>query len=453
MKKIILFILIISSFFIITSCSYNPNTPEEDLPDDYVASPKGYEYTILSDISSAFSLCNLSEDSIISDKLRAHYANIENELGCKINLQITTDTIESNVFKTSTGASGYADLIETDAYTISRLLNGGFLTAIDDIPGLDASDGKFGLPSQKKFFSKDGKTYGIFPIYLGVSAPTYSYVLYYNNDIVSQYSSLSPEILLEQGKWNRENFFQIAKDVTFTDGSKSCYAFVTPSVEFPDFIDAALFSSGMYAVKKKDDGSFYCGYERYKTQQTVDWITKMVSDYRLSVNVSGTDADILNFAEGNTAFLVSSARAGFSLADNFPQSSLGSDMRWISFPSDENLNTASFGKHDTFYAVTTQGKKDRADSAQILDHIFSVMDGETDETWKDRLKSTYFFEDSDFANYIFSLENAGNDGILQISDYINGVHEAWSSVINGSKSSAQAYEEIEHVLNGVLSEE
>lgn len=453
MKKTV-FRVLFSAMLIVLSlsaCSYDPRTPEEDLPDGYEASSENYEYTILSDLNNLPSLCDVSDDSGLSDRLRAHYAKIEEELGCKIVLQKTADAIESNVFKMSTGSEGRADLIETDALTVSRLLKGGYLTALDDIPNINVSDEKFGLDSQKNMFLKDGKTYGIFPLYLGVSAPTYDYVLYYNEDIVSDYSALSPSLLYERGQWTLENFSKIANDIVSNGASDELFAFVTPTAEFPSLIDAALLSEDMLAAVKDGNGKYSCGYERYETISVIDKIKKMVAEDKVSVSVTGDNADIYSFAEGKTAFLVSTARVGFSLDEEFPPSALGKALRWISFPSDKKTVSA-FGKHDTFYAVTTSGKKNLADSSVILDRIFSVMEGDSEESWKESLSERYFFRDGDFDSYISNLENAADDGVLKISDNADGIHEAWASVIRGNKSSAQAYDEIKSMLDGLLSE-
>ena len=69
---------------------------------------------------------------------------------------------------------------------------------------------------------------------------------------------------------------------------------------------------------------------------------------------------------------------------------------------------------------------------------------------KPRLLETYFFNEFDFSNYISSLENAGNHNLLEMSSLIDGVHEAWYLVIKGQKSAAQAHEEIESVVEGLL---
>lgn len=450
MKRFVLLTVLILMLFSFAACSYDPNAVEEDkLPENYTASPEGYDYTILSDLSSMKSLCNLSEDSELSDKLRAHYEKIENDLGCTINLEITSDAIENGVFRSASGKSMAADLIESDAATVKRLTDGGYVTALEDIPGISADDEKFGLDSQKKYLAKDGKTYGIFPLYLGVSAPTYSYVLYYNDGIVSKYSSLSPDILSEQGKWNRENFLKIAKDVTVAEGDNKTYAFITPDVSFPDFIDAAFLSEGITPLKKNADGSVSCGYEKYKTLKTLDWITDLVTTSRVTLGVSGTDADIYAFAEGKTAFLVSSARTGFSLASDFPQTLLGENMRFASFPSDSRNSVSAFGKNDTFYAVMTKGKKKIADSAEILDRLFSPMEGDDSDTWKTRLSEMYFYNENDFSSYILSLSSAVDSGFFEISDCADAVREAWTLVIKGNKSAAQAQEEVENVINGL----
>ena len=112
------FLLALAAVFLLFSagCSYDPNATDEDvLPDDNTPSADGYVCSVLSDLRPMKSLCDVSSDSEISDKPRKHYETIEKELGCTVSLQITTDTIESDVFRTSTGKSGRADLIETDA--------------------------------------------------------------------------------------------------------------------------------------------------------------------------------------------------------------------------------------------------------------------------------------------------------------------------------------------------
>lgn len=440
MKKRVLLAVIAVLLLFSCGCSYDPNEVEDELEDGYVPSASGYEYTILSDLRSMGSLCDVNSDTAAADRLRKHYETIEKELGCTISLQITTDTIESDVFKTSAGKSDRADLVETDAATVYNLLEGGYLVSLEEL-GLDSSNEKFGLESQREFFKRDGQTYGIFPLYLGVSAPTCSYVLYYNESLVKKYSGEDIGVLYENGKWTREKFTEIAKAVSAEDVGNKTYAFITPTSEFPDLIDAALYTAGQTPVK---DGK--CGYEKYATMNTVDWIKKMVCNDRVSLDVSGEHADIISFANESVAFLVSSSRTGFSLDSSFPQENLGEDLRMTVFPSSDVGSASSFGKNDTFYAVTTQGKKARADSAIILDRIFSSDDT---ELWKSELETTYFFNKNDFSTYIETLTGAGNDGLLDIPEFSDALHEAWSLVVRGSKSTAQAYEEIENVINGL----
>ena len=88
-------------------------------------------------------------------------------------------------------------------------------------------------------------------------------------------------------------------------------------------------------------------------------------------------------------------------------------------------------------------------AAQILEAMFTPLDGESENDWKRYLENTYFFHESDFVNYLDMISNARPDGTVRTYEINKALDESLAYVIAGDKSAMQAMEEIEDVVAGV----
>lgn len=455
-KRIFLFALL----FVFLLCSCSPVVKNSKPISEYPSDPTGYTYRIYTDQQAEVSLCSVDYGTVRSDQLKAHYAAIEKELSCNIEVNSTfRKTILQELAAGAAASVNNVDLVETSAATVYGLQRGGYLTALDDMPGVDVSSEKWGLASQKEYMTFDGKVYGFSGMWLGASFPTVSNVMFYNEKLLDNAGIESPHAALEQENWNWKTFADMANTVTEEIGDdSSIYAFATPNSVYPEFITAAIYSNGTKMVTGNYENKPVCGWNNNRTLDALTWVHKLVNEDKVSYNMKmeydNGRLDTLAFVNGRTAFLVGNAYRGIATSEDSPLFTLGDSLRWISFPAgpalEKGRTTAAYGLYDRFCAVTATIGQNAANGAPILNAIFEPMQGEDESTYKEVLKREYFFYDEDFETYTEMMKNAEDEGVLPAYSLIGDINTVLSGVVSGQKSGKQALIEIEGVINGTV---
>ncbi len=466
MKKIFILILVGVMAFALVSCDIpqvdNPNIV--DKPDDpnkeYLSDPEGYRYTIICDTGAEDSLCPLS-GTVIGDRLLAHYGAIEDKYSCKISTEdIRSSKISTRISANAAANIKFADLVQTNAVTVSQLYKANYLTALEDVPFIDSMSEKWGLASQREFMSFDGKSYGFYGLWLGVSFPTVSGVMLYNRDMIKEYNVEDPMELYEKKDWTWSSFLKLARKVTLDTGDDSgTYAIAYPNASYPDFITAAIASNGGNRYVYSEEGIPTCGYSDYATIDALSWVKSLVLDYGvaypLNMNYDNGYLDILAFTNGRTAFLVTNSYAGICSAADYPLETFGEDYGWLPFPvgpSSDMVSSAGYlGEDDTFCAIAVTDTQSLYNGAPILDALFDCMEGDTPDGWKTAMYDNYFFDQASFDVYLELLSSAKDIGEV-IEPILNpSISARFADVVSGKESVAKAIEEIESVVNAYLS--
>lgn len=455
MKKIIALTLL--TLFVLTACvpPKDNTTPFEEMQTEIDESnpTQGYVFLIKSEATELLSLAPQG-DTLREDAIRTRYADVAKQLGCTIKAERIQPATTLEYFRVQkASASKYADLLESDTKTIYNLYKGGYLAPLENFDSLDVSSEKWGYHGQKTAVTPDG-TYSFRPLYWGISAPTVSNVLFCNSDLILAAEMALPHALAEQENWTWESFEQLCEAVTHEmNDEQSVYAFANPTVEYPSFIWAAIYSNGGRLLKTQDSGP-YCALTEMDTIDALTWVRKLTHDrkfaYTLPINPEFTDLDVRAFADRRTVFLVADSDVGFSTDEFYPATVMEDDLRWISFPVGPKGNTketAWLTERDLLCTMTNDAHEVAA--AQILEAMFTPLDGESENDWKRYLENTYFFHNSDFVNYLDMISNARPDGTVRTYEINKALDESLAYVIAGDKSAMQAMEEIEDVVAGV----
>lgn len=456
-KRICLSVCLLA--FLLCSCTAEAGKNRKPIS-EYTADPTGYTYRIFTDQQSDVSLCSVDYGTVRSDQLKAHYAAVEKEFSCRIETNATfRKTILQELAAGAAASVNQVDLVETSAETVYALWQGGYLTALDELPGVDVSSEKWGLPSQKSAMTFDGKTYGFCGLWLGASFPTVSNVMFFNEKLIQGSGCVHPYELLEKEEWNWRSFETVANTVTEEIGDDgSVYAFVSPNAEYPQFITAAVYSNGSKLLTEDYQGKNVCGWNNDQTLDALMWVKKLIKEdkvsYDLKMEYDDGRLDTLAFINGRTAFLVGNAYAGVATSQDSPLYTLGEDLRWISFPRGPALpvdrTTAAYGTSDRFCAITASVGQNIANGVPILNAIFEPMEGEDENSYREVLKREYFFYDEDFEVYSAMMEKAESEGVFPASSLMNDIQNVLSGVVSGVKSGKQALIEIESVVNGTV---
>jgi len=466
MKKILALILVGVMTFALVSCDVpkteNPNVVEKDDPDKvYVSDPEGYRYTIVCDTGADDSLCPAS-GTLIGDRLLAHYDAVAKQFSCSI---VTEDMLSSKIStRISANAAAnikFADLVQTDAVTVSRLYKANYLTALEDIPAIDAESEKWGLASQREFMTFNGKSYGFYGLWLGASFPTVSGVTLYNRDMLDEYNIEDPMELYEKGDWTWSSFLNIAKRVTLDTGDDSgTYAMASPNAAYPDFITSAIASNGGTRYVYSEEGIPSCGYNDYPTLDALTWVRSLVSEYSLAyplkMNYDNGYLDVLAFTNGRTAFLVTNSYVGICAEPDYPLETFEDACGWLPFPigpsAEEGTSSSYFGENDTFCAVAVTDTQSIYNGAPILNALFECMEGDSPDAWKTAMYDNYFFDEASFNVYLELLASARDIGEITEPSLNSAISSRFADVVSGVESVAKAVEEIESAVNAYIGE-
>lgn len=460
MKKILLTILISVLTFTSVSCGSGSGSVIDEKPpiDVELEQDIGGSFVIKTESTAQLSLVPSSSDDVRNELVDYRYREVAARFNCNVSASIVPEnTIVSNL-ATATAVSGiYADLVELSAEQIYDLYRGGYLTAAQDVIGMDIDDGKWGYDGQKAMMTfGDGKTYGFRNVYWAMPLQNVSNILFYNDEIIAKNMLTSPYEYYENGLWNWDSFETICKGVTQTvNDLQSVYAFMLPTAKYPDFIHAAVYSNGGQRLKYDEDGRLVCGYFDFKTMEALDWVADLVNKEKVCYVPGNLEAvnnvDVMSFTDQYTAFLVSDSYTGFYGGSAYPLSVLEDGFRWIEFPKGPDFKgktTAFYDKNDSFLALSKGFKSDV--KGVVLNAIFEPLDGEDTESWKDFMGMNYFFFEEDADLYFDILQSAVSDYSVLTVNTNDSINDIFESVISGKKTSKEAVEMLEPVVSGLL---
>lgn len=463
MKKILLTILVSAMMFSAASCGtsgngHGGNSVVKPPVDVEMEQNIGGSFLIKTESTAQLSLVPDATDDVRNELVDHRYREVSARFNCTVSASVVPeDTIVTNLATAAAASGTYADLVELSAAQIYDLYKGGYLTAAQDVAGMDISDEKWGFEGQKAMMTfGNGKTYGFRNTYWAMPIQNVSNILFYNEDLLSKNAVSIPYEYYENGTWNWSAFENICKDITQnTNDLQSVYGFMIPTADYPDFIHAAIYSNGGQRLKEDEDGKYVCGYYDSKTMEALDWVNELVTKEQVCYvpgNLDSVDnVDVMSFTDQYTAFLVSDSYTGFYGGDAYPLSVLDDGFRWIEFPEGKSFKgetTAFYTKDDSFLALS---KGFRADTkGVVLNAIFEPLNGEDTESWKDFLRTNYFFYEEDAELYFDILKNAVSDHSVLTLNTNSSIDDIFVGVVNGQKTAHEAVEMLEPVVTGLL---
>ncbi len=463
MRKILLALLASVLMFSAVSCGSgnggNGGSVNEKPPVDVEMEQNiGGNFLIKTESVTQLSLVPDSSDDVRNELVDYRYREVSARFNCTVSASVVPeDTIAENLATAAAASGTYADLVELSAAQIYNLYKGGYLTAVQDVAGIDFSDEKWGYDGQKNMMTfGDGKTYGFRNTYWAMPIQNVSNILFYNENLIAKNSLTLPYEYYENGTWNWSAFEDICIGITQnTNDLQSVYGFMIPTPEYADIIHAAIYSNGGQRLKEDEDGRYVCGYNDSKTMEALDWLNDLVTKEKVCYvpgNLGIVDnVDVLSFTDQYTAFLVSDSYTGFYNGVAYPLAVLSDGFRWIEFPKGKGFKgetTAFYTKDDSFLALSSGFKAET--KGVVLDAIFEPLDGEDSESWKDFLITNYFFYEEDAELYFDILATAVSDYSVLTLNTNDSINDVFVGVVNGLKTSMEAVEMLEPVVSGLL---
>ncbi len=346
----------------------------------------------------------------------------ETDFGLRIEAEIVSaEDLTSGFARAVRAGNRYADLVQTDAGFLTQTYNDGVLLPLSAV-GMEAS-------STGILQKQDGTPYGFRADGWNQPLPTLSYLLYYNQKLLTDSGCETPLELYEAGAWNQTTFLNLCKQVTAANQGE-VRAIAHPAANETHLIWATLHAAGERYFT--DDGTCIMdseeGLKGFSLLRTL--LTSGVT-YRLGseVSVEAEPTATLAFTNRRTVFLVGNSSLLFDTKDTSLTSALGEDLRIIPFPTVSKTQPGTaFTETDLFFGIPKGANTDLC--KKILPALFS----EEGTAAKNQVIADYFYHEKDGELYFEWLSASDTETSLTMGDKKPLVEEYFLQVANGGSA-------------------
>ncbi len=368
-----------------------------------------------------------------TDRILAQIEAVEKATGTTVDVELVSEANLSDQFlRACRTGKKYADVIQTDAMFLSRYYDEGYFLSLADV-GLEAS--KTG--SLKK---SDGTAYALRADGWNNPLPTLSYLLFYNEKLLTDRNCETPLELYENSAWNWNNFERLCNQVT--DGE--VFALATPNESHPDLVWATLHAAGLTYFS--DDGTCVMdskqGLTGFSKLQSLlsSGVTYSLGAYE---NSAADPTAKLAFTNRRTAFLVGNSSLLFDTEDDSVSACLGEDLRIIGFPSiQKGTAGACYSSEDIFCGITANANKELCKT--LLPRLFASPEK---VNVNEELTEDHFYHKEDAELYFDLLATADTDTSLPMTENRSIVEEYFLQMAKGHLSAKEYLSNLQSRFN------
>lgn len=357
--------------------------------------------------------------SAVADRILSLISDAEEATGLTVSVEIVAkDSLASDFLRLSRVGEKYADIVQTDAMFLAQNYNLGYFLSLQQA-GI--------APSETGVLrASDGEAYAFRADGWNHPLPTASFLLFYNEKLITDCGAYTPTELAETGHWNWENFEDLCFDVVTQNPEVK--AFATPNASETDLVWAILHSAG----------ATYFGQDKAPTIDTQNAINGFAALNRLissgctyavgsHINDTADPTAKLAFINRRTVFYVGNSAEYFEADANSLTENMGEDLRLTSFPAMKNgVAGAVFTQEDTFMGITA--KADLTLCKTLLPYLFPTEEA---EARKNECIDSYFQNEADGTAYFDLLKKADTHSALYMGDKYSQVEELFLRIVNG----------------------
>ena len=389
--------------------------------------------------------------SLVGDNMRAHYREIENELKCKIEI-IAWEDGGTRVMQDIAAALPTIDLLDSHSdHGGFQLYRAGLLVAADEVPNMNGLDEKYGPLRFRQYGIYDGKVYGLYQ-YTWDFPPEYAGALIFNSDILKKLGLPLPYEYQENGTWTWDNYEELLFSVADASANAGYEGFV-PHIGYAPFRDvySFMFMNGCQVIEKGSDGKYRFGLDNERGIAALEYMVKLVNE---GLYVKGEISDFV--VNQKSAFLTTESTD----ATNYFQASStvylpSSDFVYgfMSYPvgpsGDETCVSGYVHQTRRMNWVVNYSGNDLNDTGIIIDRLFDPIDDSGG--WQTSLERRVFYNQRDFDNYKYMLENINFKHDVQLGNASGKMDDVFTRVVIGrSLTPAEAFESIRDVINEAI---
>lgn len=389
--------------------------------------------------------------SIMGDKMRARYREVESELNCKIEIVTWADGVGSLPAEVASGFQTL-DLLDGHVYAAGLpLYRAGILLPVESVPNMNGYDEKFGPLRFRQYGIFDGVLYGIYQ-YAWDFPPEFACAMSFNKDMLTIFGVTSPYELQENGTWDWEHFKSLLysiQDAAVDAGYESTFA---PAVSLDLAKDALgfMFVNGCQVIEKSANGDYYFGLDNASGIEALEFLQGIYNEklYR------GGNADM--FIRENAAIMMGESYYSTHYTESngyLP----GSDIIYgfMNYPhgphGDETCVSSFVHRVRRMNWIIGFSGNSIDDIGTVINRLFDPIDD--NGGWKGSLERNIFFDSRDFENYKFMVENINYRHDADLGDSASSLmDDAFTKAISGSKAPAEAFNSIRTAVNEAIAQ-
>jgi ABC-type glycerol-3-phosphate transport system substrate-binding protein len=457
MKKIIVCLVSVFLIFISISCTNEDVGEEPEVQEIPAKDMYGYEFIFkaMTDYETFFFPEPVESER--GDKILARYKEASDKFNCNVNVSVEEGTLQSELIAAAASGVKYTDLVDTNARTIYENIE--YFMPLNQLPGFNIEDEQWGPPKYLETAKLNGENYGFIAYNWGIPYPQYIGNLFFMPSVMEEFNLVNPQELYEQKAWTWDKFreYSAAMTVKGATPEEDRYGFViSDEMKFPR---AFIISNGGNAIQFDEAQNKYIyGLTDPKAQQALSFIKEML-DQGIGIHTKGDTwaKAALMFKEKRTGFYEAFNKVCFVNAELHLASDLGEPYSWVPYPCGPSgtygVSTAQFWFTARFLGVVNNFLDDDEleNNSILINYIFSPLEGEDKDSWKDQVKRRFFFDDQSFEYYIELFEGGSTDFSAIAYDSVwNNIPNVYRQIFSGSKSVSEAVLGVADKVNAEL---
>ena len=459
MKKF-LYLFMVVVFLFTMSCSNEDVIPQtETIKETPIKDMQGYEFIFkaMTDYETFFFPAPIESER--GDKILARYSEAGERFNCIVNVSVVEGTLQSQLVAAAAVSDKYTDLIDTGARTIYENLD--YFLPLSNIPGFNLEENKWGPQNYLETTKFNGENYGFIAYAWGIPYPQYIGNLYFMPSIIKEFGLVNPQELYEQKTWTWDKFKEYATAMTVKGSTKDedRYGFVvSDAMQFPR---AMIISNGGNAIVFDNALNKYVyGLNDSMAQQALQFIKDMLDKgigYYTVADEWAISAQM--FKDRRLGFYEAFNKHSFVNAPLHLASDLGEPYGWVPYPCGPSgtygVSTAQFWWTARFLGVVDNFLDDdeMENNSILLNYIFSPLESETEESWKDLVKRRFFFDDLSFKYYIDLFEGGTTDfSAVAFNSAWTNIPNVYRQIFKGTKSVSESVLSVAEKVNTELDE-
>ncbi|MBQ2720360.1 MAG: hypothetical protein IJF23_02380 [Clostridia bacterium] len=440
MKRILCLLLISIFAFSMISCAEEEEVFDRPLDGAYESDLTGMTFRWGS--SWPQQLLPESGFSSAGDKTIKRVKDLKDKYGCDFTVEAWEDG-SSKIIQTIAAGLPTIDILD------SHSENGGIqcykanlLYCLEDIPGINIEDEKWGTKAFLQYGRYDQRQYGFYQ-YAWEFPPELAGAMIFNNELLAVNGIANPHEYQEDGVWNWENFEKLLLEVqAASTADMQLHPWISLESTRGD-IHSFMYTNGLKTVVTQNGRNTF-GYDCPEGVEVLDFLNKLWDSDLYNSGSAGqfTFDENVGILSGETYYATHFYDSINSGTDYAPYGDF--EYGLIGYPYGPNgspEDTSAFvHKGRRLNWVLAYSENSMEDLGLVLDFMFEPLDDSGG--WKDWVGQSIFYHDKDLENYLYFLENANYNYSVELNAVINKVQDTLVKAIQGKSTPTQVFSEI-----------